>query len=215
VRALIFTGGGQPFFEKARPVIGFWDFVVAADSGLEYALDAGITPDLVVGDMDSLRNPDLLLALPRDRICLYPRDKDYSDTDLAFLACRERGVDDIVLIGGGGGRIDHFMALQSLFVHDYCPSLWITDENITAFINDGASLRVEGLAPEDAVSLFPVGKSPHRVRGDGLFWGIDGLSWDQGLYSLSNRSVSGEIRVASEAGRFLCVLPLRTELTLG
>ena len=47
----------RPFIRDVRPVI------VAVDGGTEAVLEAGLTPDMVVGDMDSAGEPALLAAV--------------------------------------------------------------------------------------------------------------------------------------------------------
>lgn len=84
--------------------------LIAADGGLHYLEEAGIAPDLIVGDFDSLgRVPD------GDNIILHPVEKDDTDTMLAVKLGLERGCDTFVLYGCLGGRPDHTYAnLQTL-----------------------------------------------------------------------------------------------------
>ena len=76
------------------------DFLIAADGGYAYAAAAGWTPDLLLGDFDSLgRVPDAAGTL------VLPREKD--DTDM-LAAAREglkRGFSTFYILGGTGGRI--------------------------------------------------------------------------------------------------------------
>ncbi|HEX5915952.1 MAG TPA: hypothetical protein VFY54_22835, partial [Rubrobacter sp.] len=54
MRAAIFLNGSPDSAGLLRRVAGRADLVIAADGGARYALEAGVVPDLVVGDMDSL-----------------------------------------------------------------------------------------------------------------------------------------------------------------
>jgi thiamine pyrophosphokinase len=212
---LVFTGGRQPDMTVALSYFGEYSLVAAADSGLDAAFSAGIEPDYIVGDMDSLSDPAMLDRFPADRVRRWPRDKDYTDTELALALLSDEGCEDIILIGGSGGRMDHFFALKALFDKKKSPSCWIGDSSILLAAGSGCRsgiLSVSGLHPEEPVSVFPAGSERCRCRGKGFYWEVDGLDWDRGGYSLSNRSVSGTVRLEVSAGRFLLVLPLRSGL---
>jgi thiamine pyrophosphokinase len=64
VRAAIFLNGSPDSSDLLRSVAGRADLIVAADGGARFALEAGVVPDLVVGDMDSL-GEDLALEVER------------------------------------------------------------------------------------------------------------------------------------------------------
>lgn len=84
--------------------------VIAADGGLRYTEEQDITPDLIVGDFDSLgRVPE------GENICCHPVEKDDTDTMLAVKLGLEQGCTRFVLYGCTGGRPDHMYAnLQTL-----------------------------------------------------------------------------------------------------
>jgi len=87
------------------------DLVVAADGGLHAVLDRGWTPDLVVGDMDSV-DPSTLAAAGEDGVAIERHEvgKDRSDLELAVAAARRDGVTDLHVIVRSGGRLDHQLA---------------------------------------------------------------------------------------------------------
>ena len=80
-------------------------FVIAADQGLRHLEAAGIAPDLIVGDFDSLG------AVPQGpNVVCHPVEKDDTDMMLAVKAGLARGYRTFVLYGGLGGRLDHTYA---------------------------------------------------------------------------------------------------------
>ena len=82
------------------------DFIICADKGYTYAKSAKITPNILIGDFDSLN-----IDLPDDiNIVHYPSEKDDTDTMLCLKYALDRDFEEIVLIGGIGGRIDHTIA---------------------------------------------------------------------------------------------------------
>ncbi|HKL85030.1 MAG TPA: thiamine diphosphokinase [Treponemataceae bacterium] len=212
MRSLIFTGGRHPDTQIFLSYITPYSFVVAADSGFDAALSAGITPDVIVGDMDSLKNIEALNLIEPNKVKKFSEDKDLSDTEIAFNYCVSSGSDDIVLIGGGGGRMDHFFALRKLFDRKNCPSSWIGEDTILVKV-ENKCIEIRGLDKEDCISIFPAGSIYHDCISEGFFWPIDNLNWEKGEYSLSNRSQSSNVRFYAKKGRFLVVLPLKEGLT--
>lgn len=82
------------------------DFIIAADGGWLACRKAGITPDLLLGDFDSLSTqPDF------PNILRVPVEKDDTDTMLAVKTGLERGETEFHIYGGmGGRRTDHTIA---------------------------------------------------------------------------------------------------------
>ena len=117
---IIFTGGNGPDTQFVKKILDLEvknALFAAADSGLIAAENAGIKPDWIIGDMDSI-DKSRLDVYPAECIIKYEHDKDFSDTELAFSLLHEKGCKEIWIIGGGGGRIDHLFALRSLFERD-------------------------------------------------------------------------------------------------
>ena len=78
------------------------DLVIAADKGYDVALSLGITPDIAVGDFDSLGHiPDA-----PEVISLEVR-KDDTDVEHAVNVAMGRGYSDFVVYGAVGGQLDH------------------------------------------------------------------------------------------------------------
>jgi thiamine pyrophosphokinase len=187
-------------------------FAAAADSGLIAAEEAGITPSLVVGDMDSL-DGSRLSAYPPQSVMRYPRDKDYTDTELALREVIKKGCDEVWIIGGGGGRVDHLFGIHSLFERAVFPRRWITDSADIFCIDadadaDSAHNEVSRrLALNACVSVFPIGSGPWKAESKGLKWPLAGLPWDRGFFGLSNVAVDGDFSITAQAGRFMVIMP--------
>jgi thiamine pyrophosphokinase len=115
MRALIYVGGPidpTNIFIKPRED----DLLIAADGGWHNAKALGVTPEVLLGDFDSIGGGEL----PRAKeILQVPPEKDRTDTQLAVDLALSRGADDIVIIGGLSGRLDHTLSnlsiLEALF----------------------------------------------------------------------------------------------------
>jgi thiamine pyrophosphokinase len=211
----VFTGGRHPAPRSAAPIFaqnGLPVYIVAADSGLiaaeEYASFFGFGVDRIVGDMDSLDSlgaAGRLAKYPAGIIERWNRDKDDSDTELALKeACAYRAghapppaapetdipAPPVVLVGGSGGRSDHFAAVIRTLGSAHSPDIWLAEEQAVYVLNaesPRAALAVRGLTEADAVSVFPCRPdSAAKIRAEGLFWDINALDWSVEA-SLSNK----------------------------
>lgn len=92
------------------------DFLVGVDAGLFALIQAGWTADLAVGDFDSLEEP--YRSRPEQSAKTVLRlDVKKDLTDLAFALEWVEGhleYDSLLVVGGIGGRIDHFLANVNL-----------------------------------------------------------------------------------------------------
>jgi len=209
---IIFTGGKGPQAELVRRLIereAKDALIVAADSGFAAAQGAGLPPDWIIGDMDSIGDDSSLSTLPPERVIRYEHDKDYTDTELAFLCAFENSCDEIWIIGGGGGRMDHLFAIRSLFERDVFPLRWITDAADIRCLEAAAKNELSLILQKgEVISVFPLGNGPWEAESEGLKWPLAGLPWDRGFFGLSNAAPGGEFSVRAREGRFMLILPL-------
>ena len=214
---IAFIGGEGPppdfaraLVEAARMETGTV-LIAAADSGLAAAEAAGIAPDWIVGDMDSLDDPKRLEKYPSDRVLVYNTDKDYTDTELAITLLCEKGCAEVWLAGGGGDRLDHLLALRGLFERPICPRRWITAREAVFCVEAPGAKTAPGaffVTPDALVSVFPAGSGPWKASSRGLKWPLDKVDWTPGFAGISNTAPDGKFEILAEAGRFLVILPL-------
>lgn len=117
--------GGECYTDGISSAIAEDVYVIAADSGYDTAMKLGITPDLLVGDMDSIRSVPESVETLRVKA-----EKDDTDTMLAISIAKEKGARHITVIGGAGGRADHW--LSNVFMLEA-----LTHEGIGAVLIDG------------------------------------------------------------------------------
>lgn len=108
--ALIISGGDFCHLPKETE----YDYVIACDSGAEYALKLGITPDIIMGDFDSFKG-DIHSRFKEIPIETFPVMKDDTDTMLAIKHALVKGYSHILITCALGGRMDHLLSnIQSL-----------------------------------------------------------------------------------------------------
>lgn len=87
--------------------------VISADGGAENALKMNLVPDIVIGDMDSIKAADkekIRVRSNKTRYISTSAYKDKSDTQLAVEYALGLGIKKIIILGALGGRIDHSIA---------------------------------------------------------------------------------------------------------
>jgi thiamine pyrophosphokinase len=199
---LLVTGGTGPLPHVLRDIARDNPLVIAADSGLDHCIAAGITPELIVGDMDSLSSRALLSRFPAEKVVTFSHDKDETDTEIGLRLLFEKGCTEVTIAGGGGGRIDHLLGVAALFERNPGPSRWVTDHEDL--------WRVEGEAEfsgwlGSTVSVFTLGERASLLRSEGLQWPLDGLEFQRGFAGISNRAVADTVRIAVGNGRLLVI----------
>lgn len=112
MNTLIVTGGSIDYkFACEYLKKHTWDYVVCADAGMKFCHTAGIQPDLILGDFDSVDDASYTYFKETcpERMEQFPTHKDETDTELALLRAIAAGADAVTMIGATGTRIDHLL----------------------------------------------------------------------------------------------------------
>lgn len=189
-RIVIFANGELPNPDKARLLIKNDDHIICADGGTRHALALGIKPHLVIGDMDSAANRQLLeLHRSGVEIEIFSHDKNETDLELALNRAVERVPRHILIVAALGGRLDQTLANITL----------LTDPRLAAFdvrLDDGVeqvflcreTARVEG-SRGDLLSLLPWQGPVTDIVTTNLKWRLD----HEALYPDRTRGISNEM----------------------
>ncbi|MDX2065943.1 MAG: thiamine diphosphokinase [Fimbriimonadaceae bacterium] len=191
-----------PDLGSARPIIGVLagedfplarlaellktaGYVAAADRGADRCLAAGRAPDVLLGDLDSVR-PETVRSAP---VVLELPDQNLSDADklLAHLgecARRQPGT-PVVVAAMEGDRLDHVLATLQSVARANLPLTLVLRNGYARVVTAGQSLAVPHLGPR-RVSALPLTAS--HVRLTGVRWPVDGALDPLGLTSLSNEA---------------------------
>ncbi len=173
---------------------------VAADGGGDLALPGGRRFRAVIGDMDSLADPERLRAAG---VPIHPiPEQETTDLEKCLYS-----VEAPLFVGLGflGGRIDHHLAaMNALVKFARVPVVLVGGEDLCFLCPPELAID---LAAGTRVSLFPMG--PVRGRSEGLLWPIDGLAFDPtGRIGTSNAATGGVVRIEFDAPRMLVILPV-------
>ncbi len=215
--ALVIAGGDPPPVDLLStlppPVI-----TIAADSGIDHARALDLAVDLLIGDLDSADPAAVGWAVERGtEVETHPETKDQTDLELALERVVEviagRHIDEVVVVGVGGGRLDHWLANLLTLAGPRTASVDVTAYVDRSRISVIRSRRTLTGRPGQLVSLIPVGGSAHGITTAGLVYPLDGETLDagtsRGVSNVFETSGSGEVTavVTVTSGILLAVQP--------
>ena len=182
------------------------DLVIAADSGYDLALSQGSAVDVLIGDMDSITAETIPDHVIVER---HPTDKDQTDLALALERASAEQPARIVVVGGGGGRLDHEIATATLLTS----SRWVDVAEIDWVTTRGWAYVVRGrrIIHGDigaTISLIPMGGAALGVTTHGLHWDLSGAVLEHGTtHGVSNVFESPIVDIKVNEGCVLVVVP--------
>lgn len=210
---------GASDFEAAHLVSHRPDLLVAVDGGYAHLRAAGMRPDLVVGDFDSLGYvPD------EAGVHAFPPEKDESDMELACRAAVQAGCDGLVLYGCLGGRVDHTLANLQVMQHLAREGLRVAavgggcgvaalhgpSERTGRLAFSAIPLQLLREGPyANFVSVFAWGGTAGGVSERGMKYGLEGaLLPDDVSLGLSNELTGAPCSIEVARGGLVVTFPL-------
>ena len=179
------------------------DFSIAADAGMKAFVEAGLEPDLLVGDMDSFDPDEISLVCEVDRI----EDQNRTDFQKALARPEVQRAQEIAILGGTGGRSDHFLTNLMIAAGVRADRVILFDAKgeIIHRVTPDCPLALQGLAGQ-TVSVIPMG-SCNGVTATGLGWPLSGVDMGPGeALSQSNLAEAEEIEVSLDSGTLYVVI---------
>jgi len=210
----IFTGGAPIYCGAFSEEYFKESFVIAADSGcaqIERLLMEGIkiSPDILLGDMDSYSKDKATDAFPNAVFMKFPPEKDYTDTQLALSIAREKGYTNIEIIGGTGNRADHYLANLALLrkCADEGTTLSINDGKNTISYKKGGEAVIKNDGRFKYFSLLPDGGDLHGVYIHGAKYPLENASISRDIpITVSNEIISDICKIKVTEGNYFLIL---------
>lgn len=139
MKAVIIAGGQMPSSDIVREEVKDAQYIICADRGAEVAYKYGVEPDEIIGDFDSIDKCILRSFKERNiPIIKFPIEKDDTDTSIAVEEVLKREVNQVVILGATGTRIDHVLGNIGLLIkflkHDI--KCYIRDDNNIILLTD-------------------------------------------------------------------------------
>lgn len=209
MKAVIFANGvidtGKQYIPDLKP----GDLVIAADGGAKNALLNGFHPDVVIGDLDSISDQDKENLLTHGtQFITYPQDKDQTDLEIALDYAVQIGVEEALLIGLLGGRLDQSLANLLLLTKDtYSPmKLVVSASPDTAHVLRDQDVITIQADTGDIVSLIPLSPVVSGVTTHNLRWPLNAAKLEFGsTLGISNQMEAPIISIQIDIGNLLVI----------
>lgn len=199
MRCVIISGSPDTNVEEIKSLCTSDDFIVCADSGYSFAKKAGLTPNLIIGDFDSLKE-----ELPQNtEVVKLNTNKDDTDTEHCVMECIRRGYKDFLLLGSIGGRTDHTFA-------NIATLAFLSEYNYNGIArNNGEEIRIlkEGSYEMNnkkglIFSVFPYGCESVNVTYKGAEYMLNNKTLTYNVSrGISNVFVDDEAEITINRGR--------------
>lgn len=184
------------------------DIVIACDAGASHLASAAITPDALVGDLDSIAPADVAELERLDvEVRRFPAEKDATDLDLALEFARERGATRLMVTGVAGGSPDHALAAFGSLCGscDLVPEVYGADWTGDVLCESG---RSSALVPSGVRFSIVALTAVAIVDCEGARWELHGAT----LAPLSSLGIgnfsAAETNVAVHEGCVVVIRPL-------
>ena len=191
-------------------------FILCADGGTRHLRKIGIDPDLIIGDMDSSSEEDLLYFAGKNiPVKKFSCEKDFTDTELAFDTAVELGYRNILILACYGSRLDHSMS--NIFLLKKAADIGIdccikNEENYLWMIKGPADkeLRISmkpGGWKNAGLSLLSLSDTCIGVYTKGLKYKLEDAVMHLGSGTgISNEFINDNVKVGLEQGYLIVVL---------
>jgi thiamine pyrophosphokinase len=205
--------GDQTFFRKKIAEIGDY-LIVCCDGGERHLRQAGIDPDVIIGDMDSIDPGQLAKYANQEiKIIKYPANKDFTDTELALAYALGLKPAAVYIWGALGGRIDHTLANVFLLRRgqEKGTGIYLVDEYCEAFVPDNETVFNDAVG--QTVSLIALSPKVEGVTLSGFLYPLKEetliMGASRGISNIVSKTCAG-IRVRS--GKLLVIRYWRNDI---
>lgn len=179
------------------------DFILCADGGYDYAKVAGITPDMLIGDLDSITVPND----PAIETLIFPSEKDDTDTGICLQTALDHDYTDILIIGGLGGRLDHTISNIQLITGKchLADRITIRDKSNSCTVITNGSVALP-YTENQYVSIFSMSETSTGVTTSGLKYPLNNATMVYGsTLGTSNEITSEQAIISVKDGRLLII----------
>ncbi len=181
---------------------------MAVDGGLRHLQTLGLTPDYLIGDLDSVEQSAVAaLRAAGVKVMQHPPEKDLTDLELALRFIAGLNIDRVTLLGIDGGRTDHaFANLLLLGKADWTFELQFLSDNGNGYVISPACAFRQSLPIESEVSLLPLTPQVQGWTTSGLYYPLDDYSIALGsTLGISNVVTKSLTTVTVKTGKLLAL----------
>jgi thiamine pyrophosphokinase len=172
--AVTLVGGGALDQATVEAAMRHAPALVAADGGADRLAEMRLDPRAVIGDMDSISDPERWQSGPSQFVHL--AEQDSTDFEKCLYATE---APLYLAVGFTGRRVDHTLAVfHVLLSYPQKRVVILGEDEASALVPPRVTLRL-AVTPGSRVSIYPI-LPVGAVRSKGLVWPIDGLAMASG-----------------------------------
>jgi len=197
-------------------IVGEWalhyikqaNYVIGADRGAQFLIEHGIEPNIALGDFDSVNNEQMTKIKDNSKqfIGFDAIDKDYTDTQIAYMHALELKPQQIIIVGGLGTRYDHSLAnlqLLELSLEYDIPTTIIDEHNCIQLMNDTLTLSQNSY---HYVSLIPYSDQVTGITLKGFKYPLTDATLTKGRsIGISNELINDTGTIHIKSGKLLVI----------
>ena len=203
--------GGGPLSSRAVTDVLPDATIIAADSGLDHAVAAGLRPTVLVGDLDSISAHGKMWAYAHElEIDQHPVDKGSTDTELALVRAVATEADSLLVFGAAGDRFDHALgtiaALGNPVLARFETIRLALDDTTVHVLHPGRSVSVD-LPQGSSFSLLALHGPCRGVDVTGARWPLTDASFEPSSTLGISNETTDLLHVAVSDGILTLVVP--------
>lgn len=206
-KAFIFLNGDFPTCKEFYTNLNIdVKHLFCADGGAKKALELNYIPREVWGDFDSLDESSINFLKTNDVIInKFSKDKDFTDGELLISYVTSLNYDEIYIIGGFGGRIDHTLTNINL-IFKYNNIVFIDKLEKLFLVTPNFILKN---SVNKRISFIPFSNSVEELTLEGFLYPLKNHTLKRGDSTcLSNIITANEASISFSSGKLLGVISL-------
>lgn len=186
-----------------------YEYLIAADKGMEFIKYAGIRPDMIVGDFDSA-GEEMLRFFEQQQIPVrrFRPQKDSTDMEIAMATALEVGSTEITVLGATGSRIDHVLGSirnLSMALKKGVPCSLVDAHNRIRMLDRPIELKRQEQFGK-YVSLLAHGGPVEHLTLEGFFYPLKDYKLEaDAAIGISNEIVEETATISFAGGRLLLI----------
>ncbi len=185
-----------------------YDYIICADGGANHSYKMGITPDYIIGDLDSISsNIRDSYKLKNVKFEKFPSKKNETDTEICVYLASRLNAKEIDFIGALGGRLDHMIANINLLYYVRNQGIYTKiiseDEDIYIAINEEISINGD---VGDTISVIPLNGDAKGVTLNRLEYPLNNYDMKFSLpLGISNVMLDKRCNIKVEQGSLIII----------
>lgn len=199
MNAVILCDGRPPSKTLIKEFLKENTLFIAADGGAITAKRLDLTPDVIIGDMDSYSPKK-----NEKSIVISDPDQETNDLEKALQYAKQKSIKQVTVFGATGQRLDHTLKNLSVMkqYHSSFDSLIYKDEYSDIFLINSPFQRK--LPIGTSVSLFPLSGKVLGVTTRGLKYSLSNGVLENGVQDgSSNETINHDVEIEFKKGDLL------------